>query len=137
MLQGNAAFVESSDRTPCEGRWSPQTSGILQHMLDALQISHKTLYTELCAMGMSELPCQTLKLLCHGHKIRQLRRACLKSTNLSVHNQADLNTIAFQHNAEPLKSLGGKSPTELLLPPGSFDSQAYWATIINPVAFGT
>jgi len=65
-----------------------------------------------------------------------LRRTLPKGTDLSVHSQADLHAIALHHNAKPRKSLGWKSPAELLLPPGLFDSQAYGATIINPVALG-
>ena len=65
-----------------------------------------------------------------------LRRTLPKGTDLSVHSQADLDAIAFHHNAKPRKSLGWKSPAELFLPEGSFDFQAYWATIINPVALG-
>jgi hypothetical protein len=59
-----------------------------------------------------------------------------KGTDLSVHSQTDLDAVALNHNAKPRKSLGSKSPAELFLPPGSFDFQAYWATIINPVALG-
>jgi IS30 family transposase len=65
-----------------------------------------------------------------------LRRTLPKGTDLSLHSQADLDAIALHHNAKPRKSLGLKSPAELFLPPGSFDFQAYWATIINPVALG-
>jgi IS30 family transposase len=65
-----------------------------------------------------------------------LRRILPKGTDLSVHSQADLDAIAFHHNAKPRKSLGWKSPAELFLPPGSFDFQAYWSKIINPVALG-
>ena|GEM_PF-1503209 len=57
-------------------------------------------------------------------------------TDLSVHSQADLDTMALHHNAKPRKSLGWKSPAELFLSPGSFDFQAYWSKIINPVALG-
>jgi IS30 family transposase len=63
-----------------------------------------------------------------------LRRTLPKGTDLSVHSQADLDAIAFHHNAKPRKSLGWKSPAELFLPPGSFDFRAYCATIINTVA---
>lgn len=64
-----------------------------------------------------------------------LRRTLPKGTDLSAHSQADLDAIALHHNAKPRKSLGWKSPAELLSP-GSFDFQAYWATIINPVHLG-
>ena len=65
-----------------------------------------------------------------------LRRVLPKGSDLSVHTQEQLDAIAFHHNAKPRKSLGWKSPTELFLPEGSFDFQAYWSTIINPVALG-
>ena len=52
-----------------------------------------------------------------------LRRTLPKGTELSAHSQADLDTMAFHHNAKPRKSLGWKSPVELFLPPGSFDFQ--------------
>jgi hypothetical protein len=55
---------------------------------------------------------------------------------LSVYTQEQLDAIAFHHNAKPRKSLGWKSPAELFLPEGSFDFQAYWSNIINPVALG-
>ena len=66
-----------------------------------------------------------------------LRRVLPKGSDLSVHTQEQLDAIAFHHNAKPRKSLGWKSPAELFLPEGSFDFQAYWSTIINPVALGT
>ena len=66
-----------------------------------------------------------------------LRRTLPKGTDLSSYSQTDLDAIAFHHNAKPRKSLGWKSPAELFLPEGSFDFQAYWATIIKPVALGT
>jgi len=47
-----------------------------------------------------------------------------------------MDAIALHHNAKPRKSLGWKSSAELFLPQGSFDFQAYWATIINLVALG-
>jgi len=54
-----------------------------------------------------------------------------------VRTKADLDSIALHHNAKPRKSMGWKSPAELFLPLcGAFDFQAYWATIINPVALG-
>jgi hypothetical protein len=53
-----------------------------------------------------------------------------------VHSQADLDAITFHHNAKPRESLGWKSPAQLYRPEGSFDFQAYWATIINSVALG-
>ena len=62
-----------------------------------------------------------------------LRRTLTKGTDLSVHNQADLDAIALHHNAKPRKSMGWKSPAKLFLPPGSFDFQAYRANIIKPV----
>jgi IS30 family transposase len=62
-----------------------------------------------------------------------LRRTLPKGTDLSEHSQADLDAIALHHNAKPRKSLGWKLPAELRLLPGSFDFQAYWATIVNPV----
>jgi IS30 family transposase len=65
-----------------------------------------------------------------------LRRTLPKGSDLSVHSQADLDAIAFHHNAKPRKSLGWKSPAELRLSPGSFDFQAYRATIISPDALG-
>jgi IS30 family transposase len=65
-----------------------------------------------------------------------LRRTLPKGSDLSVHSQADLDAIAFHHNAKPRKSLGRKSPAELRLSPGSFDFQAYRATIISPDALG-
>lgn len=63
-----------------------------------------------------------------------LRRVLPKGTDLSSHTQEQLDAIAFHHNAKPRKSLGWKSPAELFLPEGSFDFQAYWSPIINPVA---
>jgi IS30 family transposase len=42
-------------------------------------------------------------------------------TDLSVHSQADLDAIAFHHNAKPRESLGWKAPAELRLSSGSFD----------------
>ena len=66
-----------------------------------------------------------------------LRRDLPKGTDLSIYTQEQLDAIAFHHNAKPRKSLGWKSPAELFLPEGSFDFQAYWSTIINPVALGT
>ena len=66
-----------------------------------------------------------------------LRRDLPKGSDLSVYTQEQLDAIAFHHNAKPRKSLGWKSPAELFLPEGSFDFQAYWSTIINPVALGT
>jgi transposase, IS30 family len=63
-----------------------------------------------------------------------LRRVLPQGTDLSVHTQEELDAMAFHHNAKPRKSLSWKSPAELFLPEGSFDFQAYWATIINPVA---
>lgn len=66
-----------------------------------------------------------------------LRRVLPKGADLSVYTQEQLDAIAFHHNAKPRKSLGWKSPAELFLPEGSFDFQAYWSTIINPVALGT
>jgi IS30 family transposase len=65
-----------------------------------------------------------------------LRRVLPKGSDMSVHTQEQLDAIAFHHNAKPRKSLGWKSPAELFLPEGSFDFQAYWATIITPVALG-
>jgi len=65
-----------------------------------------------------------------------LRRVLPKGSDLSVHTQEQLDAIAFHHNAKPRKSLGWKSPAELFLPEGAFDFQAYWSTIINPVALG-
>ena len=65
-----------------------------------------------------------------------LRRDLLKTSDLSVYTQDQLDAIAFHHNAKPRKSLGWKSSAELFLPEGSFDFQAYWSTIMNPVAFG-
>ena len=66
-----------------------------------------------------------------------LRSSLPKGADLSVYSQADLDAIAFHHNAKPRKPLGWKSPAELFLPEGSFDFQASWATIIPPVALGT
>jgi transposase len=66
-----------------------------------------------------------------------LRRVLPKGSDLSVHTQEQLDAIAFHHNAKPRKSLGWKSPAELFLPGGSFDFQAYWSTVINPVPLGT
>ena len=66
-----------------------------------------------------------------------LRRVLPKGSDLSIYTQEQLDAIAFHHNAKPRKSLGWKSPAELFLPEGSFDFQAYWSTIINPVALGT
>jgi IS30 family transposase len=66
-----------------------------------------------------------------------LRRVLPRSTDLSVYTQEQLDTMALHHNAKPRKSLGWKSPAELFLPEGSFNFQAYWSTIINPVALGT
>ena len=66
-----------------------------------------------------------------------LRRDLPKGTDLGVYSQEQLDAIAFHQNAKPRKSLGWKSPAELFLPEGSFDFQAYWSTIINPVALGT
>ncbi len=66
-----------------------------------------------------------------------LRRDLPKGSDLSVYTQEQLDAIAFHHNAKPRKSLGWKSPAEPFLPEGSFDFQAYWSTIINPVALGT
>jgi transposase, IS30 family len=63
-----------------------------------------------------------------------LRRVLLNGMDQSMHTQEELDAMAFHHNAKPSKSLGWKSPAELFLPEGSFDFQAYWATIINPVA---
>ncbi len=105
-------------------------------MPDAFQINHETIYTALCVICMSELRRQTLERLPHDHKSRQPRGAGLKGTNLSVHSQANLDTVAFHHSTKPHKSLGWKSPIELSLPSGSFDFRAYWTTIINPVALG-
>ena len=65
-----------------------------------------------------------------------LRWVLPKGSDLSVHTQEQQGAIAFHHNAKPRKSLGWKSPAELFLPEGSFDFQAYWATIITPVALG-
>jgi transposase, IS30 family len=65
-----------------------------------------------------------------------LRRDLPKSWNLNVYIQDQLDAIAFHHNAKPCKSLGWKSSAELFLPEGSFDFQAYWSTIMNPVALG-
>jgi hypothetical protein len=62
---------------------------------------------------------------------------CPKSTGLSVYTQEQLDIIALHHNAKPRKYLDWKSPAELFLPEGSFNFQAYWSTIINPVALGT
>jgi IS30 family transposase len=66
-----------------------------------------------------------------------LRHTLPKGTDLSVHSQADLDTIALHHNAKLRKPLGWKSPAKLFLPPGSFHFRAYWETIINPVALQT
>jgi len=66
-----------------------------------------------------------------------LRRDLPQGSDLSGYTQEQLDAIAFHHNAKPRKSLGWKSPAELFLPEGSFDFQAYWSTIINPVALGT
>jgi len=66
-----------------------------------------------------------------------LRRVLPKGSDLSIYTQEQLDAIAFHHNAKPRKSLGWKSPAEQFLPEGSFDFQAYWSTIINPVALGT
>ena len=65
-----------------------------------------------------------------------LRRVLPKGSDLSIYTQEQLDAIAFHHNAKPRKSLGWKSPAELFLPEGAFDFQAYWSTIINPVALG-
>ena len=65
-----------------------------------------------------------------------LRRVLPKGSDLSVYTQEQLDAIAFHHNAKPRKSLGWKSPAELFLPQGTFDFQAYWTNIINPVALG-
>ncbi len=65
-----------------------------------------------------------------------LRRDLPKGTDLSAYTQEQLDAIAFHHNAKPRKSLGWQSPAELFLPKGSFDFQAYWSTIIDPVALG-
>jgi IS30 family transposase len=65
-----------------------------------------------------------------------LRRVLPKGSDLSVYTQEQLDAIAFHHNAKPRKSLGWKSPAELLLSTGSFDFQAYWSNIIDPVAIG-
>jgi len=65
-----------------------------------------------------------------------LRRVLPKGSDLSIYTQEQLDAIAFHHNAKPRKSLGWKSPAELFLPEGSFDFQAYWSTIITPVALG-
>ena len=66
-----------------------------------------------------------------------LRRELPKGSDLSPYTQEQLDAIAFHHNAKPRKSLGWKSPAELFLPEGTFDFQAYWSTIITPVALGT
>ena len=56
-----------------------------------------------------------------------LREYFPKGSDLSIHNQAKLDEIAFQLNARPRKSLGWKCPAELFLPEGEFDFKAYWA----------
>ena len=66
-----------------------------------------------------------------------LRRVLPKRSDLGVYTQEQLDAIAFHQNAKPRKSLGWKSPSELFLPEGAFDFQAYWSNIIHPVALGT
>ena len=65
-----------------------------------------------------------------------LRRVLPKDTARSIYTQQQLDAIDFHHNAKPCKSLAWKSSAGLFLPEGSFDFQAYWSTIISPVALG-
>ncbi len=65
-----------------------------------------------------------------------LRRVLPKGTDLSIYTQEQLDAIAFHHNAKPRKCFQWKSPAEMLLPKGTFNTTAYWSKTLNPVAFG-
>lgn len=67
----------------------------------------------------------------------QQGRELPKGWDLSVYTQEQLDAIDFHHNAKLRKSLDWKSPAEPFIPQGSFNLQAYWPTITNPVAIGT
>ena len=66
-----------------------------------------------------------------------LRQYLPKGSDLSIYTQEQLDDIAWKLNTRPRKSLGWKAPAELFLPNGSFDTIAYWAARLNPVALVT
>ncbi len=63
-----------------------------------------------------------------------LRRGLPKGTDLSIYTQEELDAIAFHHNAKPRKCFQWKSPAEMFLPEGTFNTTDYWSTIVNSVA---
>ncbi len=65
-----------------------------------------------------------------------LRRVLPKGTDLSIYTQEQLDAIAFHHNAKPRKRFQWKSPAEMFLPEGTFNTTAYWSEMLNPVALG-
>ena len=65
-----------------------------------------------------------------------LRRVLPKGTDLSIYTQEQLDAIAFHHNAKPRKCFQWKSPAEMFLPEGAFNTTAYWSKIVNSVALG-
>lgn len=66
-----------------------------------------------------------------------LRQYLPKGEDLSGFTQSQLDQIAWKLNTRARKSLGWKCPLELFLPEGAFDFQAYWGSVLNPVALGT
>lgn len=65
-----------------------------------------------------------------------IREYLPKGQDLSVYSQQQLDEIAMELNARIRKSLGGKAPAELFLPPGEFNFIDFWKNPDNlkPVA---